>query len=194
MSSRWYFTAREQERLDQCQSEGEVVRLRGMYEISQIPLGPGWLGIAPMPGRTGRYEADLGVILRWPADLVLTMTPLAELERSGAGRLEADLSAAGVAWRQIAIPDFGAPGPDAEALWREASRFARETLADGGRVLAHCHGGCGRSGTALLRLMVEAGEDAEVALARLRKVRPCAVETEAQRVWASRATPDRTGG
>jgi hypothetical protein len=37
---------------------------------------------------------------------------------------------------------------------------------------------------AVLRLMIEAGEEPQSALARLRKVRPCAVETEAQMQWA----------
>ena len=46
-------------------------------------------------------------------------------------------------------------------------------------------GGCGRSGTAVLRLMVEAGEEASVALGRLRAVRPCAVETPEQFAWAA---------
>jgi hypothetical protein len=38
---------------------------------------------------------------------------------------------------------------------------------------------------AVLRLMVEMGEDPEEALARLRAVRPCAVETEVQKAWAT---------
>ena len=50
--------------------------------------------------------------------------------------------------------------------------------------MIHCFGGCGRSGMAALRLMVEAGEDADEALERLRAVRPCAVETDAQLRWA----------
>lgn len=162
-----------------------------MYEISEIALGRGWLGIAPMPGRAGRYESDLTAILRWPAVLVLTMTPEEELVRSGASGLAADLAAAGVEWRHLPIADFGAPRPEMEAAWSEASGFARETLAAGGRVLAHCHGGCGRSGAALLRLMVEAGEDVDEALARLRAVRPCAVETEAQFAWAARPVRNR---
>jgi len=57
-------------------------------------------------------------------------------------------------------------------------------LQTGGSVLVHCKGGCGRSGMAALRLMVEAGEDPHLAFARLRDVRPCAVETEAQLAWA----------
>jgi protein-tyrosine phosphatase len=46
-------------------------------------------------------------------------------------------------------------------------------------------GGCGRSGTAALRLMVEAGENPKAALQRLRAVRPCAVETPEQFQWAA---------
>jgi hypothetical protein len=33
-------------------------------------------------------------------------------------------------------------------------------------------------------LMIEMGEDADDALTRLRAVRPCAVETDAQLAWA----------
>ena len=72
-----------------------------------------------------------------------------------------------------------------EAAWPEVSALAAGILSSGGGVLAHCYGGCGRSGMAVLRLMVEAGEDAQAALIRLRAVRPCAVETEAQLAWAT---------
>ena len=37
-----------------------------------------------------------------------------------------------------------------------------------------------------LRLMIEAGEAAGPALKRLRALRPCAIETEAQMDWALR--------
>jgi protein-tyrosine phosphatase len=47
-------------------------------------------------------------------------------------------------------------------------------------------GGCGRSGSVALRLMVETGEAAADAFIRLRAARPCAVETDAQYRWASR--------
>ena len=36
----------------------------------------------------------------------------------------------------------------------------------------------------VLRIMIEFGEDPEEALASLRKIRPCAIETEAQENWA----------
>lgn len=164
-----------------------------MFEIAEVRLGEGWLGISPIPGRTGAYERDLTAILRWGANMVLTMTTGPELKRVGAGGLPDDLAAAGVAWRHLPIPDFGAPPTGTRDLWPEASAAAHEVLGAGGRVLAHCYGGCGRSGMALMRLMVEAGEDADLALERLRDARPCAVEREAQRAWAAIPMFERRG-
>lgn len=161
------------------------------YLIADLPLRNGWLGIGPMPGRSGFYQSDLTTLLRWGPSLVLSMTPMAELERSDAGEFGSDLRDAEVAWRHLPIEDFGAPAPDTERLWPEASAAAHAALAGGGKVFAHCYGGCGRSGMALMRLMVEAGEDADPARARLRDVRPCAVETEAQAAWAALPMYDR---
>lgn len=164
-----------------------------MYQITEIALRRGRLGISPMPGRTGKYQADLNAILHWDAGLVLTMTTADELLRSGAEALGPDLLAAGVDWHHLPIPDFGAPPPDTAALWPDVSAKAHGLLDRGGRVLAHCYGGCGRSGMALMRLMVEAGEDADEALERLRDARPCAVEREAQRAWAAIPMFERRG-
>lgn len=47
---------------------------------------------------------------------------------------------------------------------------------------------------AVLRLMVEMDEAPEAALARLRAVRPCAVETVAQHDWAARRAGLRRKG
>ena len=68
--------------------------------------------------------------------------------------------------------------------WDGAAERATSALRGGGRVLIHCMGGCGRSGMAALKLMVACGELPGPALARLRMVRPCAVETEEQLLWA----------
>ena len=161
------------------------------YPIAEVTLGAGLLGIAPMPGRSGAYQHDLTAILQWGAGLVLTMTTAEELTRAGTAELGEDLGAADVSWRHLPVTDFGAPPADTEALWDEAAITAHEVISAGGRVLAHCYGGCGRSGMALLRLMVEAGEAPERALARLRQARPCAVETHAQLAWASLPRKER---
>ena len=158
----------------------------GLAEFAIYPLivGAGQIALSPIPGRSGSYEADLSEVLNWAPDLVLTMTTQTELDRMGAAGLGADLGAVGTAWRHLPIIDFGAPDGDVISAWPDVSALSAGVLARGGKILVHCFGGCGRSGMAALRLMVEAGEDAEMAFARLRQIRPCAVETDAQKVWA----------
>ena len=154
------------------------------FEIFELEAGGGTLALSPLPGRTRHYPADWVRLMAWRPDLVLSMTTLAELERKGAGSLGADCAQQGILWRHLPVADFGAPGAEVEAAWPGVSAEARAILARGGKVLVHCFGGCGRSGMAVLRLLVEMGEPPELALARLRAVRPCAVETDAQEYWA----------
>ena len=154
------------------------------FVIHELPVLAGTLAISPIPGRTRHYGTDRQRLLDWASHLVVSMTTQAELDRKGSGSLGEDLAAHGILWRHLPIEDFGAPGPEVEAMWPEASETARFLLARGGKVLVHCFGGCGRSGMACLRLMIEAGEEPNEALHRLRRVRPCAVETQDQMDWA----------
>jgi protein-tyrosine phosphatase len=153
--------------------------------IAEIPALSGTLGLCPMPGRTGDYPGDLTDLLTWRPTLVLTLTSKFELATKGAATLPGDLAAQNVAWRHLPIPDFGTPKPASAALWPATSTQARTVLANGGRVLVHCMGGCGRSGMVALRLLTDACEDPDTALTRLRAARPCAIETKAQHRWAS---------
>jgi hypothetical protein len=160
-----------------------------VFQISELPLAAGRIGICPLPGRTGTYAGDMAVLLGWQPDIVLSLVSEIELEAGGAEALATDLRSGGVAWWHLPITDFRTPCNGTAALWPAFSAEALAVLARGGRVLAHCYGGCGRSGMALMRLMVESGEPPETALARLRKVRPCAVETVAQAGWAANVPP-----
>lgn len=156
-------------------------------EINEMGLRAGVVGICPMPGRGGDYAADLAVIAAWGPALVLSMTSDAEMARHGASSLGPDLAAKGIFWAQLPVQDFTAPTPDMAGDWGRISARAAGILDQGGKVLAHCMGGCGRSGAALLRLMIEAGEAPDAALARLRAVRACAVERPGQFEWACEA-------
>lgn len=151
------------------------------FAIHHLPAGNGWLGICPLP-RMG----DMPTLLDWAPDLVLSMTEMVEMVQLGAGGLGDALKDAGVAWHHLPVRDFGVPPVEIQTVWPAISAQARGILAEGGKVLAHCRGGCGRSGMVLLRLMVELGEAPEAALVRLREVRPCAVETDEQWLWAER--------
>lgn len=155
------------------------------FAIYSLGVLKGMLGLSPLPGMAGDSAADLELIRGWRPGLVISMTTEAEMIEAGLRHLGADLQRLGSRWAHLPVPDFGTPPADVLAAWPEVSRAARDTLAGGGRVLVHCRGGCGRSGMVVLRLMVEAGEPPEAALSRLRAVRSCAVETEAQRSWAT---------
>lgn len=160
------------------------------FALYSLDVAGGSLALSPLPGRSGDPEGDLAVVLAWRPDLVLTMTERPEMAARGAAGLGGRLAAAGVAWLHLPVADYGVPEGATADRWPDASRRARAVLARGGRVLVHCHGGCGRSGMAALRLMVETGEPAADALARLRAARPCAIETAAQMAWAADAPPD----
>lgn len=155
------------------------------FALYPLAVGAGQIALSPIPGRFGTYEDNLSVILNWRPDMVLTMTTMAELDRVGASGFGDDLMALGIAWHHLPILDFGAPDKPVTQAWANVSEQAALILSQGGKILTHCFGGCGRSGMAALRLMVEAGEPADKALRRLRETRPCAVETDAQRLWAS---------
>ncbi|MGH1354595.1 MAG: protein-tyrosine phosphatase family protein [Thalassovita sp.] len=159
------------------------------FVIHALQLGDGILALAPLPGRNGNYEADLEHLREWQPAIVISMTTEAEMVAHGAHDLGQDLRNSGTRWVHLPVADFGAPGAQVVVQWPEISQAARNALDGGGRVLIHCKGGCGRSGMAALRLMIDAGEPPTEALAHLRRVRPCAVETQAQMDWAITPTP-----
>ncbi len=152
--------------------------------IHAVGVAGGSLAISQMPGGGGDYKADLDFIRDWKPSLVITTTTRGELADAGAETLGADIQESGARWLHLPIKDFGVPDTDFMEAWPDASAAALSALSGKGRVLIHCKGGCGRSGMLALRLMVEAGEDAVDALLHLRKVRPCAVETDPQLRWA----------
>ena len=139
------------------------------FHIYALPVGGGMLALCPMPD-----PRDHAVVQAWAPDLVISMVETKELA--------AGFTVPCARWMQVPVVDYGVPDDDGD--WHRAADTALPTLANGGRVLIHCRGGCGRSGMAVLRLMIAAGEAADLALARLRSVRSCAVETDAQMDWA----------
>ena len=159
-----------------------------MFSISELLVGAGHLGICPLPGRFTSYDADLEIILEWRPDLVISATTWMDFERDAASQFPEDLENHKIKWVHFSVADYETPQSDAH-IWTEISDQAHGILNSGGRVLTHCYGGCGRSGMVSLRLMCEAGKPVEWALKRLREVRPCAVETAAQKAWA--AEPSR---
>lgn len=154
------------------------------FGIHALNVAAGILALSPLPGAGGDYRGDLEAIHDWRPSLVISMTTIEEQEAAGGLTLGIDIQSMASRWIHLPVPDFSAPPPQVRQAWPKASLAARQALVGGGRVLVHCRGGCGRSGMVVLRLMIECGERPAAALARLRAVRPCAVETHEQMDWA----------
>ena len=155
--------------------------------LHALPVAGGILAISPLPGAGGDFAGDAAHLAEWRPGVVLTLTSAAEMAAAGASGIGHHVQDHGARWEHLPIVDFGTPDEAFLARWPKVSALARSALSGGGRVLVHCRGGCGRSGMVALRLMIEAGEAPDDALARLRTVRPCAVETTAQMHWAMSA-------
>lgn len=170
--------------------------------IDDLEVGTGRLGLTICPGKKGDsvfgapWDRDLGLDLdavrAWGADVVVTLVESDELAALGAAGLGQAVRARGMVWRHLPIRDLGAPDDRGVASWREVSPELHRALDAGGRVLIHCRGGLGRAGTMSALLLIERGDTAQEAIARVREARPHAIETSAQIEFLERmaALPD----
>lgn len=146
----------------------------------------GRLGLTLCPGKQDRYSQtgpwarDLAAISDWGAGALVTLMEGHELTQLGVGDLGSAARRQGLDWHHLPIPDVSVPDATFAAAWPTASAVLREHLRAGRGVLVHCRGGLGRSGLVVAGLLIELGEAPAAALARVRAVRPGAVETAAQ--------------
>jgi len=143
-----------------------------IYSVAGFTTGR--LALCRQPVSAGEFEQ----VSKWNADVIVTMTDLEEFPNE---TFASDIARCSPQWIHAAVPDFGVPKGDMSPLLERLG----QALSDGARVLIHCKGGQGRSGMLVTRLLVDQGEPANEALHRVRAVRPHAVETKDQELWAS---------
>jgi len=150
-----------------------------------LPGLTGRLHLSPCPGTwdgpadAAAVRRDLAVITDAGAGLLVTLVEAGELPLPLAD-WRAAVTAAGLAFLHLPIPDYGIPDAAFEAAWRRAGLAAR--LGRGETLAIHCRAGLGRTGLVAARLVIEAtGADAASAIARIRRDHaPEAVETASQ--------------
>lgn len=166
-----------------------------------IPGTTGQIGMTICPGKKGPsiYGApwdrdltlDLEVVRAWPTGLVITLMEAWELEELRVGDLGLEVARAGMEWLHLPIPDSRAPDAGFHELWGRSGPQVRDILRGGGRVLIHCRGGLGRTGTLAAQLLVEFGEQPEEAIRAVRRARRGAIETAAQEEYVRGLHPCR---
>jgi protein-tyrosine phosphatase len=159
----------------------------------------GLLGLTFAPGKKDltsspspwlrNLTADLDVICAWDARVVVTLIEASEFDLLAVPTLGAEVRTRGLDWLHLPIRDVDVPDLAFEQVWPAHSAELRRRLGGGDNVLVHCRGGLGRAGMITARLLVEAGVEADLAIAAVRKVRPGAIETLAQEEWV-RTAPD----
>jgi ADP-ribosylglycohydrolase/protein-tyrosine phosphatase len=165
-------------------------------EIATVQApGEGAIGLTICPGKRhdGRrtnpwardMAVDLALIRDWGASALVTLMEGQELRDYEAQEIGTMAEALGLDWHHLPIPDLNPPGQEFEALWTWSGLRLRAALRRGERVLVHCLGGRGRSGTIAARLLGELGVPAQEAIAAVRAARPGAIETSAQLAHAA---------
>jgi protein-tyrosine phosphatase len=163
--------------------------------IAPVELRPGMgrIGVTFAPGKhdagaTGRpwkrdLATDLETIVAWPAHTLVTLIEPHEFDLLRIPTLGDDARRRGLDWLHLPIRDVSTPGRAFEAAWPDHSKALRARLAAGDNIVVHCRGGLGRAGMIAARLLAESGVDPEIAIERVRAVRPGAIETQAQEDW-----------
>jgi ADP-ribosyl-[dinitrogen reductase] hydrolase len=159
----------------------------------EVPGTGGLIGMAVCPGKdeyaglgipSGPWkrdlELDLKVVRDWGAQALVSLIEDYEFELLGVPELPEKTENLGIRWFHLPIVDVGIPDERFEEEWETTGKELRRILADGGRIVLHCRGGLGRTGTIAARLLVEFGVDPRAAIAKVRQARPGAIQTREQ--------------
>ena len=165
----------------------------------EVPGCDGLIGITFCPGKkdpyaqTGAWDRDIPTdvdrIKQWGANVVLSLLENHEFDQLNVIGLRDEVVGNGMGWIQLPIKDQAVPDGLFESRWEELGPLIRSNVCSGGKVLIHCKGGLGRSGTVVARLLVEFGEDSDTAINKVRDARPKAIENTAQEDYVKSCKP-----
>ena len=152
-----------------------------------ITFCPGKYDPHAMSGAWDRdLDTDLDAIRDWGAAAIVTLLEPKELTLLRVERLGEEVLRRNMLWFHLPIVDVSIPNEQFELKWDIAGEELRSILRSGSDVLVHCRGGLGRAGTIAARLLIELGMEPETAIARVRAVRPGAIETSEQETFCPR--------
>jgi atypical dual specificity phosphatase len=147
--------------------EGQDDSPTGLEGFSWVEAGA--LAAMPFPGTGERLERSVDFLSDEGITLLVSLT---EVPADSAV-----LDAASIKTAHLPVKDFTAP---TLGQMIEFASLVRNERDEGGMVGVHCTAGLGRSGTMSAVFFVDQGLQPDVALARIRDIRPGSVETDEQ--------------
>lgn len=157
--------------------------------INSISVSNGELGLTFCPGKkqanamTGSWDRDIDLdiesVKKWGATAVISLLEDFEYDELAVRRLPSVYEES-FQWFDLPIPDKCAPEEAWLADWLDLRNEFKTLLANNGKILIHCKGGFGRTGTVAALILMDHGYTAVDAISACRQAREFAVETEVQ--------------
>lgn len=152
--------------------------------------GGGKVGMTHCPGRNhtdtlgrrwiGDLAADLTSIEVWGARALVSLIEAHEFEWLGVPDLAIQTRRSRLDWYHLPIRDICAPDDDFARAWAKYGTPILQHLQDGKKIVVHCAGGLGRTGTVVARLLVDFGMSPAEAIETVRRARRGTIESTAQ--------------
>lgn len=134
----------------------------------------------PCPGTRETSVAEaLTELKQAGATALITVMPTGELSDNAVGHLPEECAAQNLEWFHLPVADEQAPGADFDAAWHQHRGRIMALLAAGQPIAIHCKGGSGRTGLIAGQLLVASGLTLEEATAKVRSMRPKALQQPA---------------
>ena len=159
----------------------------------------GVIGLTFCPGKTQKngwtgawqrsLDLDLAAIKAWGADAVVTLMESKELDLYDVRDLPGKVQDLGMTWIHLPIQDEQAPTKQFDLAWHTEGKSLVERLISGQRILLHCKGGLGRTGTVAAKLLIEFGYSADEAIAIVRNARSDTIDSGQQENYVRRQLP-----
>ena len=155
-------------------------------DLFWVPLdAPGRLAIAARPRGNDWLSDEVAGLKRVSVTLVVSLLEPDEETELGLTDEATECATAGLQFLYLPVPDRGVP-PNRDEFERVVSEAVRE-VQRGGRVVAHCRQGVGRSALIVLGVLKAFGVPTADAIARVSAARGRPVsETAEQAEWIAR--------
>jgi ADP-ribosylglycohydrolase len=166
--------------------------IEGLSGVIGLTFCPGKKQRGALSGDWDRdLAADLEVIKSSGAKALVTLMETDELTAVHVPLTELGEKATslGLEWHHLPIRDVDVPDERFEDLWTYSGVRLRNLLVQGEKIVIHCLGGLGRTGTIAGRLLVEFGASPNEAIRAVRSARIGTIETGKQEEYVKNCKP-----
>jgi len=175
-----------------------LISVSSPLRIDSVALeqSAGVIGMTLCPGKkeanaiSGDWARDLDIdlmaIREWGARAIVSLMERDEMACYGVADMPAKATALGMTHLHLPIADMDIPDVEFERNWVKDGERLRKLLLAGESIVIHCLGG---TGTIAARLLIELGEDPELAIRRIRAARSGTIQTILQEAYVRRCKP-----